>query len=160
MTIQFNRTIAFRNRNPLNIRYVNTIEWHGQQGNNDGFVSFKSFVYGYRAAVKILRNYNKRGLCSIEDIVSTWAPRSENNTDAYIKSVADYMNGVFSIILNSYEPSTKIRLKNREEVVNLLMAMTRVEMGANVAQLHALRPSAYVCYDLAVTSMGFFDGIR
>ena len=45
---------------------------------------------------------------------------------------------------------------DREEVVNLLMAMTKVEMGANAAQLHSLRGDAEWGYDMAVTEPNFF----
>ena len=156
--VQFDRTIAYTNRNPLNIRYSKDVTWQGQYKYYVGaFVRFKGFEYGYRAAVKILRSYHLRGIRSIGKIIETWAPQTENNTTAYIKSVLSYLNGVFAIEPKEYCAKTQINLKDREEVINLLMAMTRVEMGANVAQLHSLMGSAYAGYDLAVTSKGFFD---
>ncbi|MBO7052059.1 MAG: hypothetical protein J6W24_05285 [Prevotella sp.] len=59
-----------------------------------------------------------------------------------------------------YCARTQINLRDREEVVNLLLAMTRVEMGANAAQLHELKTSAYIGYDLAATTPGFFKEIK
>ena len=160
---RFERTVAYRNHNPLNIRYVNTVKWQGQIGNGGGFVHFSTFSEGYRAAVRILRSYRLRGIKTISQIISTWAPRSENNTVAYIKAVVDYMNGVFRLPsqggCEAYTAESVINLKDREEVKHLLMAMTKVEMGANAAQLHALRMFITIGYDMAVTSKDFFKGI-
>jgi hypothetical protein len=51
---------------------------------------------------------------------------------------------------------TEIDLKNRDLVVQLLLAMTRVEMGANAAQVHSMRTYAELGYDLAVSSPKFW----
>lgn len=154
----FNETIAYRNRNPLNIRYSKTVTWQGQVGEERGFVKFQGFSYGYRAAVKILRSYHLRGIRTIGKIIETWAPPNENQTEAYITNVLGYLNGVWSPVPRDpeYCARTQINLRDREEVVNLLLAMTRVEMGANAAQLHQLKPCAYIGYDLAVTTNNFF----
>lgn len=156
---RFERTLAYRNKNPLNIRYVNTVKWQGQVGNGGGFVSFVSFEMGYRTAVKILRSYRLRGIKTISQIISRWAPRSENNTVAYIKAVVDYMNGVFRTQYVEFTPESVIDLRDREEMKNLLMAMTKVEMGAGAAQLHFMRHYIYIGYDIAVTTKDFFKGI-
>ncbi|MBO7051694.1 MAG: hypothetical protein J6W24_03410, partial [Prevotella sp.] len=104
----------------------------------------------------ILRSYAKRDIKSIGKIIETWAPQTENNTKAYVKAVLDYMNGVFAIEPKEYCTRTQINLRDREEVINLLMAMTRVEMGASAAQLHNMKVWASVGYDLAVTTDNFF----
>lgn len=156
---RFCETRAYRNYNPLNIRYNKNNRWQGQTGRDEtGFSRFSAFTWGYRAAVMILRSYYKRGIRSIGDIVVHWAPPNENNTKAYQKAVLDYMNGVWAIEPPEYCAKTVINLKDREETVNLLMAMTRVEMGANAPQLHELKPWAYIGYDLAVTRPDFFKG--
>ena len=41
--------------------------------------------------------------------------------------------------------------------MELLLAMTRVEMGANNAQVVKMRPYAKLGYDLAVTTKKFFE---
>ena len=181
----FNETIAYRNRNPLNIRYSKTVTWQGQLGEEKGFVKFQGFSLGYRAAVKILRSYHLRGIRSIKKIIETWAPRNENNTEAYIANVVNFVrNASLRNGASTYENEnpnhnpnkkspcrgdlegleycarTQINLRDREEIVNLLLAMTRVEMGANAAQLHELKTSAYIGYDLAATTPGFFKGIN
>ena len=160
MSERFDRTIAYYNRNPLNIRFANNTKWQGQIGVDKGFVKFTDFQWGYRAAVKILRSYHLRGIRSIGAIIETWAPRTENDTKSYIKAVLNYLNGVWAIEPPEYCAKTQINLKDREEVVNLLMAMTRVEMGAKIQHLQILKPNAYIGYDLAVTSKDFFSGIK
>ena len=151
----FNETIAYRNRNPLNIRYSKNVKWQGQEGEWKGFVRFSAFSMGYRAAVKILRSYAKRGIKTMGAIIETWAPRSENNTVAYIKAVEQFMSPRQSepYVVDS---TTKIDLKNRTLVVQLLLAMTKVEMGANAAQVYSMRTYAEMGYDMAVTTPGFF----
>ena len=155
---KFQDSIAYRNRNPLNIRYSEKITWQGQDKSYKGtFVRFNRFSMGYRAAVKILRSYHLRRIRTLGAIIETWAPRSENNTVAYIKAVEQFMSPRQSepYVVDS---TTKIDLKNRDLVVQLLLAMTRVEMGANAAQVHSMRTYAELGYDLAVSSPKFFGG--
>lgn len=79
---------GIRNNNPLNIRIGN--KWKGlKTPNTDGaFDQFISVQWGYRAAFIILRNYiNKHKCNTVRKIISRFAPSSENNTAAYIKTV-------------------------------------------------------------------------
>lgn len=73
--------------NPLNIRYNPANNWRGQEGAERGFCKFKSVAYGIRAAYILLTNYIKVGCNTLEDIISRWAPPSENNTENYIAFV-------------------------------------------------------------------------
>lgn len=52
------------------------------------FVRFVSIEFGLRAAYQILDTYKQKyhAVC-IEDIITRWAPPSENDTEAYIRSV-------------------------------------------------------------------------
>lgn len=80
---------GIRNNNPLNIRIGNV--WLGEEKTNtDGeFEQFTSMKYGLRAAFVLLRRYICHyGLNSIAQIVSRWAPSSENDTQLYINFVA------------------------------------------------------------------------
>ena len=154
--IDFVHTLAYRNCNPLNIRFSKDTNWMGSKlKSSKGFVVFATFGFGYRAAVMILRNYAKRGLTTVPQIIETWAPRSENNTVAYIKAVLDNLSERQSEPY-TVNADTEIDLKNRELVVQLLLSMTRVEMGANAAQVHSMRTYAELGYDLAVSSPKFF----
>lgn len=76
--------------NPLNIRYNPRNIWIGQTGEHEGFCVFDSNRYGIRAAYKLLETYwNKYGCRTIREIISRWAPPTENPTDSYIKYVTD-----------------------------------------------------------------------
>lgn len=81
---------GIRNNNPGNIRR-NGDPWQGlaKEQNDREFFTFKSAVYGIRALARLLITYqDKYGLCTIETIITRWAPAVENNTTAYIQSVA------------------------------------------------------------------------
>ena len=88
-------TLGERNNNPLNIRRGKT-PWIGEipqssspRGGREGaFVQFATLEHGIRAAYQILDTYKQKyhAVC-IEDIISRWAPPSENDTEAYIRSV-------------------------------------------------------------------------
>ena len=71
--------------NPLNIRYSPFNTWKGQRGQTRGFCNFSELKFCFRAALIIIRkSYFNRGLKSYEQIISSWAPSSENNTKSYI----------------------------------------------------------------------------
>ena len=86
-------TRGIRNNNPLNIRRTAT-RWQGahEEQTDKSFVQFKTLAYGYRAAWKILQSYYER-FCmqskpfTVRNIITRWAPPSENDTEAYIRSV-------------------------------------------------------------------------
>ena len=152
----FDQTLAYVNMNPLNIRFDKKTNWFGSRlKDRKGFVQFAAFSYGYRAAVMILRSYAKRGLKTVPQIIETWAPRNENDTEAYIKTVLENLSERQSEPY-TVDENTEIDLRNRELVVQLLLSMTRVEMGANAAQVHSMRTYAELGYDLAVSSPKFF----
>ena len=88
------KTLGERNNNPLNIRKVPGTHWKGElpsiQGGDGGgsFVRFSSIEFGLRAAFVLLRTYSAKYHANcIRDIISRWAPPSENDTEAYIRSV-------------------------------------------------------------------------
>ncbi|MAA87919.1 MAG: structural protein [Haliea sp.] len=77
---------GIRNNNPGNIRATGT-QWAGQVGRDPDFVVFSDPVYGIRAMVRILRSYRARGIVSMGDIIATWAPPHENDTQGYVAFV-------------------------------------------------------------------------
>lgn len=85
-------TLGEKLNNPLNIRNVDGQNWKGQIGKKAGFCEFQTVWWGVRAAMLILKKYRKRGLVTIEQIISTWAPSSENDTEAYIKFICSKMH--------------------------------------------------------------------
>lgn len=79
-----------RNNNPCNIR-ISPIAWKGKVAlNTDGaFEQFDNAEDGIRAGAKILCNYYRLyGLQTVSQLISRWAPRSENDTSSYIACVA------------------------------------------------------------------------
>lgn len=71
--------LGVRNNNPGNLRPV---------GGATGFQQFQTPEAGLQALDHNLQAYGKRGINTIEGVVSRWAPSSENNTGAYVKSVS------------------------------------------------------------------------
>lgn len=81
-----------RNHNPGNIRESkgDRTQWDGERATDDdpAFEEFETPYHGIRALARILLNYERRrGLKSIREMIQRWAPSSENDTDAYVRSV-------------------------------------------------------------------------
>ena len=84
-------TRGARNNNPLNIRRVVGNHWKGEIVSpieDREFCQFTTLEHGIRAAYCILDTYRRKyaAVC-IEDIIRRWAPRTENDTEAYIRAV-------------------------------------------------------------------------
>lgn len=109
------------NNNPLNIRDNPRNNWQGKIGVDEkGFVIFNNAAMGARAAHKILNSYQRRGIRTLYQIVSTWAPPSENPTGNYARFVSERTG----IPLNA-----RITDSNRDQ---LLEAMAYFENGQPV----------------------------
>lgn len=83
---------GIRNNNPSNIRRSNT-KWQGQvpaeKQTDAAFVQFVSPQYGIRACARILLTYESEyKLNTVRGLIKRWAPPKENDTDAYVASVA------------------------------------------------------------------------
>ena len=89
--------LGIRNNNPLNIRRGKT-PWKGEiphspsptgEGRGEAaFCKFESIEWGIRAAFCLLRTYSRKyHLNCIADIITRWAPPSENQTGQYISNV-------------------------------------------------------------------------
>lgn len=118
---------GLRNNNPGNIRISKT-KYLGevQPSQDSAFKQFQSIDYGYRAMFVLLEHYyKKRSLKTIRQIISRYAPPIENNTEGYIQQVA-------SICFRSADE--EIDITNKDEMVLIVSAMSRVENGciANV----------------------------
>jgi hypothetical protein len=57
-------------------------------GSATGFQQFKTPEEGISAVDKNLQSYGKKGINTLRDVISTWAPPSENDTNAYIKNAS------------------------------------------------------------------------
>ncbi|EHL2774317.1 structural protein [Salmonella enterica subsp. enterica serovar Hvittingfoss] len=114
---------GIRNNNPGNIRWGD--DWKGlvpkSQRTDKDFCQFIKPEYGIRAMIVILRNYQrKHGLNTISGIISRWAPTNENNTQAYIDSVAK-STGV--------TPDQFVHTDDSRFMMKLLQAIIRHENG-------------------------------
>lgn len=116
-------TIASKCNNPLNIRYNVHNQWKGQTGQYKGFCVFSSNAYGIRAGFKILGTYIRNGINTIEEIISRWAPPSENNTENYIRFVCDE-----TIIPRDLE-LTDLSIHDYWTKIIILQAMIKMECG-------------------------------
>ena len=77
---------GIRNNNPLNIRRNPANQWQGLRPVQADklFCQFKAMKWGLRAAIRLMENYIRRGAQTPRQIISRWAPPSENNTSGYI----------------------------------------------------------------------------
>ena len=84
-------SLGVRNHNQLNIRYLAQNKWLGLSKttpNVGGFCKFDCVDYGLRAAILLLLTYiRKRGCTTPRQIITRWAPPTENNTELYIQCV-------------------------------------------------------------------------
>lgn len=125
---------GLRNNNPGNIRLGNTI-WQGEVRpiQDKDFCYFSSMAYGYRALLKLIRNYSKiYGCDTIRSIITRWAPPNENHTEAYISRVCREMGGV-------YDEMYIIDTNSKEVMCKLAAAISLVENGvkANLQDIEA-----------------------
>lgn len=115
---------GIRNNNPLNIRIGNM--WIGEvlDPTDKEFEQFISMAYGIRAGFKLLYRYiNRYNLRTIEDIISRWAPRSENYTSNYILNVQ---------ILSGIDAHEVLTFEDRDKMLALVDAMIYVECGQHI----------------------------
>lgn len=114
---------GIRNNNPGNIRWGDN--WQGlvpeSQRTDKDFCQFTGPEYGIRAMIVILRKYQQtHGLNTISAIISRWAPTNENDTQAYISSVAQ-ATGVTS--------DQRIDTSDSRFMMNLIRAIIKHENG-------------------------------
>ena len=79
---------GIRNNNPGNIRR-NGDPWQGlaKDQTDREFFTFQSAVYGIRALARLLITYqDKYGLCTIEGIITRWAPAMRGHASSAAKS--------------------------------------------------------------------------
>ncbi|PTZ12151.1 structural protein [Pseudomonas aeruginosa] len=114
---------GIRNFNPGNIRHAKGTRWQGMSANqNDSaFVQFTGPQWGIRAIARTLITYqDKHALRTIRQIISRWAPPSENNTESYIRQVAARVGVV---------PDARIDVYDYRTMRTLVEAIVRHENG-------------------------------
>ena len=114
---------GIRNNNPGNIRWG--ADWQGLKkdgkSQDPSFCVFISPVWGIRALAKLLKNYQRLyGLNTPRKIINRYAPPNENQTQAYIQSVAHQL-GV--------QPDTPVDLNEEGVLIIFVKAIIRHENG-------------------------------
>ena len=115
---------GIRKCNPGNIRTTKD-KWIGlrPKQTDKEFFQFEEMRWGYRALIRTLQNYRRiHGCYTITDFITRWAPNSENNTLAYIKSVC-FQLGVPSV----YVPD----VDDRDTMCALAAAISKHENGVD-----------------------------
>jgi len=122
---------GIRDNNPGNLRYGKFAQQHGATGSdNSGFAMFQSMEDGIKAAIALLKSYAARGYDTIRKIISRWAPAGENNTAAYINTVAKALGLSADAHLDT------------DQLGGVAQAIFQHENGAAYANVAALRTSA------------------
>jgi len=111
------------NHNPGNIRWGDP--WQGlipkAQRTDPDFCQFQNAAFGIRALARTLITYqDKHSLSTIRQIVTRWAPPTENNTAAYIASVARQ---------TGFEPDEERDMHQYEDILTMVAAIIRHENG-------------------------------
>ncbi|EOS17499.1 MULTISPECIES: hypothetical protein [Parabacteroides] len=87
---------GIRNNNPGNIRNSERNDWKGEVSKADKkdqvFEEFETMSDGVRAMMRLLQKYQRSyNLHTVKEIVERWAPRNENDTAAYVRTVCKEM---------------------------------------------------------------------
>lgn len=119
---------GIRNNNPLNIRISNN-KWRGKikPSQDPSFEQFESMVMGIRAAMVCLRTHCRRLVQSrrattVKNLISIWAPSTENDTHSYVKLVCSFSGGVLM-------PNSIVDPGNKGLFCLLVRSMAHVETG-------------------------------
>jgi len=118
------RTRGYQNNNPGNIKQDGQT-WIGEvsPSTDPPFKQFKDMGWGYRAMFVNLRGYLRNGINTINNIVATWAPPSDNNdTYAYISAVSKD---------TEVDPDEIITLQNVDVLKSIAAAISKHENGVD-----------------------------
>lgn len=115
---------GIRNNNPGNLRFAGQ---SGAMNDGSGFAAFDSPLEGLIALKNQLMRYFTgktfgRKLQTIRDIISHYAPKNENDTDAYIQAVAAMMH---------ISPDAALNLQNPQMMQALMNSIVQYENGRN-----------------------------
>lgn len=110
-----NDAIGLRNNNPGNLRAA-----PNATGKNGGFSTFASPQDGLAALSRQIQLYGDRGNNTLNGIIHTYAPRSENKTQSYIDAVSKQ---------TGFGPGDRLNLHSPEVLEKLIPAIIQHENG-------------------------------
>lgn len=113
---------GIRNNNPLNLEYRSD---QGATGTDGRFGVYATMEQGVAAAQRQLLLNQDRGLNTVAKQIGRWAPPSENNTGAYVATVARAL-GV--------GPNDPIDVRDPKTAAAMIGAMAQVENGKPIDQ--------------------------
>ena len=131
-----NTARGMRNYNPLNIVQSSSFKWNGEvMAEEKIFCVFETMGQGCRAALKLLRTYYEKHKCTtISRIIRRWAPETENNVQAYIRSVCR-MTGI-----GATTPLPPMKEETKVVWCDIVLAMATVECGLNAKDREEFAP--------------------
>lgn len=129
---------GIRNNNPGNLRRSGD-NWQGlrETQSDPEFFQFTAPLWGIRALVRTLHNYQKRyGLNSIAEIIARYAPEVENDTASYVRAIERATGIPGYMPLNLSDPALLAQLaaaiiKHENGVQPYPLAL--IEQGAGLA---------------------------
>lgn len=125
---------GLKNFNPGNIEKSKPGKpfWNGEIESTDPrFAQFVAMEYGYRAMFKLLQRYiDKLGKDTLEEIINTWAPPVENNTNGYVARVSKD---------SGIDPKVEITWRDRDKLTKIVAAMSFVENGVKADMKEVLK---------------------
>lgn len=112
---------GLRNNNAGNIRISKT-RYLGEvvPSSDRAFKQFKTMAWGYRAVFVLLDSYFRKGLVTLRQMITRYAPPNENDTESYIRHVAQ--NAVV-------DPDAPLDVNDRNVMVLVVAAISKVENG-------------------------------
>lgn len=139
---------GIRNNNPGNL-VLTSIKWQGKiplDLNKDGrFEQFQNIIWGSRALILDLSNDIKKGQDTISELITSFAPRNENDTDKYIQFVSK----------NTGIPSDQKLVANKETLSKLFKAIVMMENGIKDFNTYNVNQWFTDAYELAFKKKSF-----
>jgi hypothetical protein len=125
---------AVQNNNPLNLRSSLLNLWKGELPSDNDFEKFETWILGLRAGLKNMKHLISDGNNTIQKLVSTWAPPTENDTEGYIRYVSQD-SGIERNRIISFCP---------DDICPIAIAMVKMESGVVIDNLQVLQAIALI----------------
>jgi hypothetical protein len=135
---QANLPLGLRNNNPGDLRPGDA--WQGMTGTNEGFIVFADISWGIRAMATDLLNKINKGENTITDIITVYAPPSENDTASYIADVSGDMGVDPHQVLSLDQPTLHALIRaimNRELGDNYSAMISDADIDQGISMVNA-----------------------